>query len=146
MASQQNPDDKAVWLEFYGDRLFESEEFAKLALDIRDDIESRFDLLDVADLERSPTGWPVMWTFKSPDREAFLRQVRWFSSNHFRQFGKLLTPLVDGIRVRGPFRPLRKELQVADKLVLLDGQGLGHTVEFVSSVSTKVTGASRMST
>jgi hypothetical protein len=65
--------------------------------------------------------------------------VRWFSSNHFRQFGRLLTPLVDGIRVKGPFRPLRKELLVADKLVLLDGQGLGHTAESVSSVSTRVT-------
>ena len=78
----------------------------------------------------------MIWTFETADREAFLRQVRWFSSNHFRQFGKLLTPLVDGIRVRGPFRPIREELLVADKLVLLDGQGLGHTAESVSSIST----------
>jgi hypothetical protein len=50
-----------------------------------------------------------------------------------------LTPLVDGIRVRGPFQPIRKELQVAEHLVLLDGQGIGHTAESVSSVSTKIT-------
>jgi len=136
---QQTPDDKAAWLELYSDCLFESEEFARLALDIRDDIENRFDLLDPKGLERSATGWPIVWTLESPDREAFLRQVRWFSSNHFRQFGKLLTPLVDGIRVRGPFRPLRNELHVAERLVLLDGQGLGHTAESVSSVSTRVT-------
>ncbi|MGA8610190.1 MAG: hypothetical protein WB760_00455 [Xanthobacteraceae bacterium] len=139
LATQSTPDDKAAWMELYSDRLFESEDFAKLALDIRDEIEGRFDLLDPANLERSPTGWPVVWTFESADREAFLRQVRWFSSNHFQQFGKLLTPLVDGIRVRGPFRPLRKELQVAEKLVLLDGQGLGHTAESASSISTKIT-------
>jgi hypothetical protein len=139
LATQQTPDDKAAWLELYSDRLFESEDFAKLALDIRDEVENRFDLLDADDLQRSATGWPVVWTFETPDRDAFLRQVRWFSSNHFRQFGKLLTPLVDGIRVRGPFQPRRTELQVASKLVLLDGQGLGHTVESVSSVSTKVT-------
>jgi hypothetical protein len=36
-----------------------------------------------------------------------------------------------------PFHPARKELQVADKLVWLDGQGLGHTAESASSVSTK---------
>jgi hypothetical protein len=42
------------------------------------------------------------------------------------------------MRVREPFKPLRKELQVADKLVLLDGQGLGHTAESASSVSTRI--------
>jgi energy-coupling factor transporter ATP-binding protein EcfA2 len=139
LSTQQTPDDKAAWLELYSDRLFDNEEFARLALDIRDEIESRFDLLNAGALERSATGWPVIWTFEDANRESFLRQVRWFSSNHFRQFGRLLTPLVDGIRVKGPFRPLRKELLVADKLVLLDGQGLGHTAESVSSVSTRVT-------
>ena len=139
LAAQKTPDDKAAWLELYSGCLFESEEFARLSLDIRDEIESKFELLDAGNLERSATGWPVIWTFESADRSAFLRQVRWFSSNHFRQFGRLLTPLVDGIRVRGPFSPLRKELQVADKLVLFDGQGLGHTAKSVSSVSTKVT-------
>lgn len=105
LSEQQSPDDKAAWLELYSDRLFDSEEFARLALDIWDEIEGRFELLDAGSLERSATGWPVIWTFESADRDAFLRQVRWFSSNHFRQFGRLLTPLVDGIRVRGPFRP-----------------------------------------
>jgi hypothetical protein len=139
LKAQDTPDDKAAWLEFYSDQLFESEEFAKLSLDIRDDVESRFDGIATEDLQRSATGWPELWTFESPDRNVFLRQVRWFSSNHFRQFGKLLTPLVDGMRVRGPFRPLLKELQVADRLVLFDTQGLGHTAESVSSISTKVT-------
>lgn len=139
LSSQQTPDDKAAWLELYSDRLFECEEFSKIALDIRDVIEAKFGLLDAGNLERSATGWPQIWTFETTDREAFLRHVRWFSSNHFRQFGRLLTPLVDGIRVRGPFRPLRTELQIADRLVLLDGQGLGHTAESASSVSTRVT-------
>jgi hypothetical protein len=138
-AAQQGPDDKAAWLELYSDRLFESEEFAKLALDIRDDIENRFDFLDAENLQRSATGWPELWVFESDDREIFLRKVRWFSSNHFRQFGRLLTPLVDGIRVRGPFHPRLKELHLAQRLVLLDGQGLGHTAESVSSVSTTIT-------
>ena len=34
---------------------------------------------------------------------------------------------------------MRKELQLADKLVLLDGEGLGHTFGSVSSVPTKLT-------
>ena len=139
LSEQESPDDKAAWLELFSDRLFESEEFARLSLDIRDEIERRFDLLVAGALERSPTGWPVIWSYESPNRDAFLRQVRWFSSNHFRQFGRLLTPLVDGVRVRGPFRPSPRDLQVADRLVLLDGQGLGHTAESASSVSTRVT-------
>lgn len=139
LSAQKTPDDKAAWLELYSSQLFDNEDFARLTLDIKDDVESRFDLLSAGNLERSPTEWPIIWSFRSADRNAFLRQVRWFSSNHFRQFGRLLTPLIDGIRVRGPFRPIVKELQVADRLVLLDGQGLGHTAESVSSVSTRVT-------
>jgi hypothetical protein len=34
-AAQESPDDKSAWLELYSDRLFESEEFSKLALDIK---------------------------------------------------------------------------------------------------------------
>jgi hypothetical protein len=136
---QQTLDDRAVWLELYSDRLFESEEFSKLALDIKDDIEDRFDVLSPNELERASTGWPLLWTFESSDRDEFIKHVRWFSSNHYRQFGKLLTPLVDGIRVRGPFRPIPKILQISDQLVLIDGQGLGHTSESVSSISTAVT-------
>lgn len=139
LANQDTPEDRAAWLELYSDRLFESEEFAKLSLDIRDDIEGRFEFLDQGNLERSATGWPVVWSFETSDRELFLRKVRWFSSNHHREFGRLLTPLVDGIRVQGPFFPLLPDLRGADRLVFLDGQGLGHTAESVSSVSTKVT-------
>lgn len=98
LAEQKTPEDRAAWLELYSDRLFESEEFVKLSLDIRDDIESRFEFLDQEALERTATGWPVVWSFETTDRELFLRKVRWFSSNHHREFGRLLTPLVDGIR------------------------------------------------
>lgn len=139
LSNQDPPEDRAAWLELYSDRLFESEELAKLSLDIRDDIEGRFDFLDEGNLERSATGWPLIWSFETSDRELFLRKVRWFSSNHHREFGRLLTPLVDGIRVQGPFFPLLPELKGAGRLLFLDGQGLGHTAESVSSVSTRVT-------
>ena len=123
----------------FTDLLFEGEGFARLALDIKDDIERRFEMLGEVGLQRSSTGWPILWSFRSDDRTAFLRQVRWFSSNHFKQFGRLLTPLVDGLRVRGPFRPLIPELQCADRIVLIDGQGVGHAPETASSVSTRIT-------
>ena len=70
----------------------------------------------------------------------FLKQVRWFTGNHHQQMGRLLTPLVNGIRVRGPFYPTFPQLQNDDrKLVFLDGEGLGHSAKEATSVSTKVT-------
>jgi hypothetical protein len=133
------PEDRAAWLEFFTDALFEDEEFNRLSLDIMEEIEARFDLIKLGELERGPTGWPILWSLNEEERSAFLGAVRWFSSNHHRQFGRLLTPLVDGVRVRGPLYPSQKELQVADKLVLLDGQGLGHTAKSASSISTRIT-------
>lgn len=138
LETQTSPDDKTAWLELFSDALFESEEFSRLSLDLKDEVEERFTLIDTG-LDRSPTGWPTSCCFQSEDRDTFLKKVRWFSGNHFSQFGRLLTPLVDGIRVRGPFKPLVKELRGYDKLVLIDGQGLGHTAESASSVSTRVT-------
>ena len=83
---------------------------------------------------------PDCWTYESNDREEFLKQVRWFSSNHHEQFGRLLTPLVNGVRVQGPLFPSRDELRTGDSgLVLLDGEGLGHSAKEAASISTKTT-------
>ena len=60
-----------------------------------------------------------------------------FSSNYAPLFGRLLTPLVNGVRVSGPFAPLWHGPEVP-KLVLLDGEGLGHTPTSSSAVSTAV--------
>ena len=43
-------------------------------------------------------------------------------------FGTLLTPLVDGIRIQGRFFPAFTDRR--PKLVLLDGEGLGHVGVF----------------
>jgi hypothetical protein len=102
-----------------------------------DQILARFERLDPRLLAKSTTGWPTKWEMTSDDRGAFLRAMRWFSSNYQPRYGRLLTPLVQGMRVRGPFYP---ELDgVQPKLVLIDGQGLGHTPESASSVSTNIT-------
>lgn len=139
LEDMDDPEDRAGWLEIFGDELYENEEFAKLALDIMDEVEDRFDLIEAGAFEKGPTDWPVAWSYTNDDREEFLAQVRWFSSNHHKQFGRLLTPLVDGIRVRGPFQPVIKDLQVAPKLVLIDGEGIGHSAKSASSISTRVT-------
>lgn len=124
--------------ELFEAAVWESEDFSTLAQDVLDDLLSRFDLLPVGELVRRRSGWPESWRFQSDDRDGFIRAVRWFASNYAPQFGRLLTPLVDGIRVRGPLFPTFTDEQ--PKLVLLDGQGLGHTPESSSSVTTQVTG------
>ncbi len=96
-----------------------------------------FDLLDGGTLTHHHSGWPSKWTLESEDRAEFIEQIRWFSSNYAPQFGRLLTPIVDGIRVRGPLFPSFNK--AAPKLVLLDGQGLGHTPDSSASVTTAIT-------
>ncbi len=136
---ERSADGKAAWLELFGVEAFRSPSFSAIALDIMDEVSERFDRIHVGQTERFATGWPTIWTFSCGDRDEFLAAVRWFSSNHHKQFGRLLTPLVDGIRVQGPLYP-DLEGQAEDlKLVLLDGQGLGHTASSVSSISTRVT-------
>jgi len=102
-----------------------------------DEIEKRFDLLDPAQVRRTKQGWPLSWSWETHDRKAFIQAVSRFSSNYARYFGQLLTPLVNGIRVSGPFVPPWAKGDVP-KLVLLDGEGLGHTPKTSASVSTTV--------
>ena len=135
-----NANQRQDWLEAFTDRLYESQDFTQLSLDIIDAVEERFASVAAGDFERGASDWPTLWYYEEKDRDAFLRQVRWFTSNHGQQFGRLLTPLVDGIRVSGPFEPANGELRDSDrKLVLMDGEGLGHSAKEATSVSTKVT-------
>ena len=139
-ADLANATQRQDWLEDFTDGLYEQQEFSRLSLDIMDSIAERFELVQAGDFELNSTGWPTLWYYEEKDRDAFLKQVRWFAGNHGRQFGRLLTPLVNGIRVRGSFQPDAIELQDDDRrLVLLDGEGLGHSAREATSVSTKVT-------
>lgn len=117
--------------------LQQQESFHELVQDILDDVRSRFDIVQVGELRRGGSGWPESWLFRSDDRRTFVEQIRWFSSNHWPQFGRLLTPLVEGIRVKGPFFPTFAS--GPSKIALIDGQGLGHTPDSSASVTTHVT-------
>ena len=138
-AMAATPEDREAAIEIFQGELFEDEAFHEIVQDVMDDALRRFDLLEHGDLTRrsGSSKWPLMWTYESDDRTQFLRQVRWFSSNFAPSFGKLLTPLVDGIRVQGPLFPKFTERRA--KVVLLDGQGLGHTPDSSTSVTTHIT-------
>ena len=111
-------------------------DFDDLVGDIMDEIRKRFDKLG-SGLSRRPGGWPESWTFASDDRDIFIRTIRRLSSNWAPSFGTLLTPLVDGIRIRGDFVP-----RFGDgnrRLVLLDGEGLGHAKDSAAGVTSHIT-------
>ena len=129
---------RQAWLDEFADLLYEVEGFGQLSLDIMESIKERFDAVTVGELERV-ADWPTIWLYEERDRDMFLKQVRWFSSNDYRQFGRLLTPLVNGIRASGAFYPASALREDDQRLVLLDGEGLGHSAKEATSVSTKVT-------
>lgn len=111
----------------------------EIADSLMDEIEKRFDLLPKENVSRNKQGWPLFWKGEWPveQRKEFLRAITRFSSNYAPLFGQLLTPIVNGVRVAGPFSPSWND-GPNPKLVLLDGEGLGHTPKSSSAVSTAV--------
>lgn len=110
------------------------EEFHAIVDALLEAIEARFAVLTDGDLRRNRQGWPISWAFEHEDRATFLRHVARLSSNYAPAFGRLLTPLVNGIRVSGPFRPEWAEDEV--RLVMIDVEGLGHTARTSTTLST----------
>jgi len=117
-------------------RVREDERFQSMADEFMDEIDRRFELLTSGTLETRLT-WPSSWYYESEDRQAFLKILSRFSSNYAPHFGTLLTPLVSGIRVAGPFQPSWADLPPS--LVLLDVEGLGHTPDSAASLPTAIT-------
>lgn len=119
-------------------RLREDDEFHRISDDLMDEIELRFSLLTDGTVRRNKQGWPQSWSWETDDRATFIKTVTRFSSNHSSRFGRLLTPLVNGVRVAGAFLPAWNGGQ-QPKLVLFDGEGLGHTPKSVAAISTSLT-------
>jgi GTPase SAR1 family protein len=136
-AGERSKDDEDAFLQLLEESLFDESNFISLVDDILFEVESKFSYLGPDALEWQDDDWPTHWIYKSNDRTEFIETVRRFSSNYAPNFGRLLTPLVNGMRVSGPFKPAwyREDL----KLVLIDGEGLGHTPDSASSVSTSIT-------
>ena len=136
--ARATPQDRDTLQDLVEEELQSKDDFHVLVDEILDEVESRFDFIASGDLIRSRDGWPTLWTFTTDDREEFIRSVNRFSSNYAPNFGRLLTPLVEGIRVHGPFVP---DWHHGDtpRIVLLDGQGIGHTADSTSSISTGIT-------
>lgn len=118
-------------------RLREDEKFHAICDSLMDELELRFSLLKEGQIRRNKQGWPECWTWEIEDRMKFIKAITRFTSNQASRFGTLLTPLVNGVRVCGPFGP-KWSSEERPKLVLLDGEGLGHTPKSVTSISTSL--------
>jgi len=117
-----------------------SEQFQDTVNAVIEAIEERFHRLQEGKFSKSSTGWPEAWTWaaQSWERDNFLRAVRWFCANNREEWGALLTPLVTGIRVAGPFRPDWIAPGEQYDHVFVDTQGLDHekpTTELSSEVT-----------
>lgn len=123
--------------ENFESQLLLDEEFHELVQDVLEAIKLRFSFVTSGQLKFRQSGWPELWHLKTDSRTEFIQEIRWFSSNYWPQFGRLLTPLVDGIRIQGPLFPEFSEMTT--RFVFIDGQGLGHTPDSTSSVTTRIT-------
>ena len=135
-----SPEERDTFEELLEDHLRERDDFHSLVDAVLDDIETRFSTIKDGEVERDGGEWPSVWKthYLANERGEFIRSINRFSSNQALQFGRLLTPLVDGIRVRGPFQPAWADGKIP-KLVLMDGEGLGHAATSATSLSTNVT-------
>lgn len=121
------PADRAAALDLIEEEADTGEDFLELVSDILDELRSKFDGVTAAGkYDKTTTGWPRAWlsTAKSEGRTDFLAGLRFFSGISGRSWGRLLTPLVNGMRVQGPFKA--DWATVEPRLVLMDTEGLGH--------------------
>ncbi len=131
--------ERDAWMNLFGETLQTESGFSELTTDILTEIRKRFDWIDEGSFTENADGWPLAWQYESNEWETFLPEVLRFSGNHRGQFGRLLTPLVNGIRVQGSFLSEDNILGSGRKLVILDGEGLGHTARSATSISSKIT-------
>lgn len=119
-------EDRNAALDLIEEQAVDSDEFLELVSDILDELRAKFKYVPGGQFEKTTTGWPKSWYIKNKadERSEFLKTVRFFSGNATKSWGRLLTPLVNGLRVIGPFQPIwAKE---SARLILIDTEGLNH--------------------
>ncbi len=111
-------------------------EFGEAAKSLLAEVVKRTEWLgSIGKLHKSQQGWPQVWSWQTTDRKDFIRKLSRLTSNHHRWHGTLLTPIVTGLRIKGPFKPsfLPQDAPVPN-LVVRDGEGLGHITESAATV------------
>jgi hypothetical protein len=83
------------------DMVEQSDAFTGLVSERLDDLREKFDDVSFGHLIKTTTGWPRVWLMKelASKRAEFFKAVRFFSGIDRGDWERLLTPLVNGIRV-----------------------------------------------
>ncbi len=131
-----SPDERNTALDWIQELSEQSDAYAELVSNIVDDLRAKFDGIASGRLLKTTTGWPRLWLMTAPasDRDQFLAAVRFFSGIDRRQWGKLFSPLVNGIRVAGPFAPNWVARGELPRMVLIDTEGLGHKANATADI------------
>jgi hypothetical protein len=115
------------------DEAEESEALAEIVSLIIEELRDRSNIEVPGNINRTATDWPTAWSFdaSASERGRFIKEVKRFTGNTREDFGTLLTPLANGVRVAGPFfsgpggrRPL----------ILCDTVGFGHHADTASDL------------
>ncbi len=139
LADARGAGERDAWMSLFSETLETDEVLQELATEVLGKIHERFAWIETGEFTFDENDWPLAWQYRSSDSDDFLTEVRWFCGNNSQQFGRLLTPLVNGVRVRGPFTPADIRLQTDRKLVILDGEGLGHRAQSATSIRSEIT-------
>lgn len=101
--------------------------YAGIVSDILEELRERFSIVNIGRFEKTTTGWPRLWRLDTNDRKEFFTGLRFFAGISATRWGRLLTPLVSGIRIAGPFQPTWAT--TIPRLVVFDTEGLGHKAD-----------------
>lgn len=124
----------------YEDYLREdSEQFAEIVNNILATIKSKFMIVAKGEYKFDNRGWPVYWKIETKNKEELLEQMKWFAGNDGRKFGQLLAPVVNGIRISANFKPHWLKEDIDTKLVIIDGEGVGHNSNTMTSIPINIT-------
>lgn len=121
------------WLNKYSDL------YTQVKDTIIEKIKSKFEVVNEGILFKDNTGWPIYWSHSSSEKDNIFKFLKIFAGNDGFYFGKLLAPLVNGLRIKGPFKPLWWEYDTIPNLVIIDQEGLGHDSNVTTSLPIKIT-------
>ncbi|MGH9890875.1 MAG: hypothetical protein ACREA0_02585 [bacterium] len=126
--SEMEQDDKSAALDLIQTAAEDSDDYTSLVSEVLDELRGKFDAVEIGRYEKSTTGWPSAWRYDCPSdqRADFLKAVRFFSGISIKSWGKLLTPLVNGVRVAGPFAASDQWRDQPARMIFIDTEGLSH--------------------
>lgn len=125
---KENPEiKKEEFPEYIFEKIRNEDSFLVITDIILNNIQRKFSQITSGYFFKDEHNWPVYWEIwvNKEKKENLIKYIRFFTSNHNNYFGKLLTPLVSGMRISGPF--YHNDFFPANKSVIIhDGQGFGH--------------------